>query len=406
MKIECLRSREVLDSRGNLTLEVETHLTDGHWGSFIVPAGASKGEFEAVALHDDNPQKTLKGAVANVEELSLKVTGKEFASQSEIDHWLLEADGTDNKSKLGANVILGISVSYAQAMAVSMGLPLFQYVSNVTGFVSSVPCPFINVINGGAHANNDLAFQEFMLVPLSPPFDQAIMMVREVFLELKSILKQAGHSVAVGDEGGFAPKLASEMAALDLLVEACTRAGYTPGQEIAFALDVAANDFYCGEGQYNLNGAALSSAALVDHYAALAGKYPIISIEDPLAERDLVGWRLVTEKLGGDLQIVGDDLFVTNKAMLQRGIEQKLANAVLIKPNQVGTLTETFETVKLALDNGYHCMVSHRSGDSEDVAIAHIAVGLGVGQFKSGSVCRSERTAKYNELLRISEVVF
>jgi enolase len=402
-------AREILDSRGNPTVEVEVQLESGAWGRAAVPSGASTGKREAVELRDGDAQryggKGVQQAVRNVEEtISPEIDGMEASEQAALDQALLELDGTPNKSALGANAILAVSLAVARAAADDAGLPLYAYLGGVGGRL--LPVPLVNVINGGAHADNGIDFQEFMLVPAgADSFGNAIRMAVEVFHALKEALKEKKLGTGLGDEGGFAPALGSNTAALDFLMQAIDRAGYRPGDDIALALDVAASEFAQDHGRYRLRreGVTLDSEELVSRYEAIVDRYPIVSIEDGLGEDDWAGWAMLTRRLGGRVQLVGDDLFVTNPAVIQQGIQKGLANAVLVKVNQVGTLTETLEAVELAKRAGYGTVISHRSGETEDTFVADLAVAVNAGQIKTGSVARSERTAKYNQLLRIEE---
>ncbi len=405
--IQDVWAREILDSRGNPTVEVEVSLEDGTIARAAVPSGASTGIHEAVELRDGDERylgKGVLGAVRNVNEtIAPEVVGLDALWQDEIDEILLELDGTPNKSKLGANAILGVSLGAAKAAAQYLDIPLFKYLAGAR--TGCMPIPMMNVVNGGAHADNDMAIQEFMLVPNgADTFSEALRRGAEVFHTLKRLLKAAGHSVAVGDEGGFAPRLASDQEAIEFLVRAIEEAGYKPGDDVALALDCAASSFFdANTGKYRLAGER-DAAGVVDLYEQWVSSYPILSIEDGLAEEDWDGWGLLTERLGERLQIVGDDLFVTNVQLLSKGVERCSANAILIKLNQIGTVSETLETMDFATLSGFSCVVSHRSGETEDVSIAHLAVGTGCGQIKTGSLSRSERVAKYNELLRIEEV--
>ncbi|MCD6128620.1 phosphopyruvate hydratase [Candidatus Bipolaricaulota bacterium] len=404
--IQDVWAREILDSRGNPTVEVEVTLEDGTQARAAVPSGASTGTHEALELRDGDKRYLGKGvlrAVRNVNEIiAPEIVGMDPLWQEEIDEVLIELDGTANKSRLGANAILGVSLAVAKAAAEFLGLPLFKYIAGAR--VGKMPIPMMNVLNGGAHADNDLAIQEFMIVPVGAEnFAEAVRYGAETFHTLKALLKRAGHSVAVGDEGGFAPRLPSDEEAIKFLLSAIEEAGYEPGKDVALALDCAATGFFDEEkGVYHLEGEK-SAADLVELYSEWVDKYPIISIEDGLAEEDWDGWKLLTEKLGGKIQLVGDDIFVTNPTRLAEGIRRKVANSILIKLNQIGTVTETLETMEQAFRAGYSCVVSHRSGETEDVSIAHLAVGTGCGQIKTGSLSRSERVAKYNELIRIEE---
>ncbi|MGD9840413.1 MAG: phosphopyruvate hydratase [Candidatus Bipolaricaulis sp.] len=404
--IEDVWAREILDSRGNPTVEVEITLEDGTEARAAVPSGASTGTYEAVELRDGDDRYLGKGvqrAVRNVNEIiGPEIEGLDPLWQEEIDALLLERDGTPNKAELGANAILAVSLACAKAAAASLGIPLWKYLAGARP--GRMPIPLMNVINGGAHADSGLAIQEFMIVPLGAPvFVEALRYGAEVFHTLRKILKGKGHSVAVGDEGGFAPRLATDEEALRILVQAIGDAGYEPGRDVALALDCAATAFYAPErGIYRLGGER-RAADLVELYAQWAKAYPVVSIEDGLAEEDWEGWSLLTDRLGSTIQIVGDDIFVTNPDRLAQGIKRRAANAILIKLNQIGTVTETLRTMDLAHGAGYACIISHRSGETEDTTIADFAVGTGCGQIKTGSVSRSERVAKYNELLRIED---
>jgi enolase 1/2/3 len=407
--ITSVYAREILDSRGFPTVEVEIQLESGAWGRAAVPSGASTGKREAVELRDGDSQryrgKGVQQAVHNVEEtIAPEIDGMEATEQASIDQALLELDGTPNKSALGANAILAVSLAVARAAADDAGLPLYAYLGGVGSRL--LPVPMLNVINGGAHADNGIDFQEFMLVPAgADSFGNALRMGVEVFHALKELLKEKKMSTGVGDEGGFAPALGSNLAALDFLMQAIERAGYRPGDDISLALDVAASEFAEEHGRYRLRAdkAVLDSEELVGRYEQLCDRYPIVSIEDGLGEDDWAGWALLTRRLGHRVQLVGDDLFVTNPAIIQQGIQQGIANAVLVKVNQVGTLTETMEAIELAKRAGYGTVISHRSGETEDTFVADLAVAVNAGQIKTGSVARGERTAKYNQLLRIEE---
>jgi enolase len=403
-----VRAREILDSRGNPTLEVEVATAAGVSARAAVPSGASTGAHEALELRDGDKARYLgKGvlkAVANVNDaIGPAVVGLDAADQGAIDHTMLELDGTPNKSKLGANAILGVSLAACRAAAETIGLPLYRYLGGVRAQL--LPVPLMNLVNGGAHADNNVDVQEFMVVPLgAPTFSEALRAGAEVFHHLKAVLKAKGKSTAVGDEGGFAPDLESNEAALDALVEAIGKAGYKAGSDVAVALDVAASELYDAKsGRYTVSGKALDSAQLVAWYAGLVERYPIVSIEDGMAEDDWAGWKTLTQKLGARVQLVGDDLFVTNPERLQRGLDEKIANSILIKVNQIGTLSETLETVSLAQRSGYTTVISHRSGETEDTFIADLAVATSAGQIKTGSASRSERVAKYNRLLQIAD---
>ncbi len=410
--IEEVVAREVLDSRGNPTVEVEVYLDDGTIGRAIVPSGASTGAFEAVELRDGDESRYLgKGvlqAVSNVNDIIAdEVIGMNPFDQPALDQLLIELDGTPNKGKLGANAILGVSLAVARAAAESLGLPIFQYIGGVNGKV--LPVPMMNILNGGKHADNNVDIQEFMVMPVgASSFREALRMCAEVFHNLRSVLKAKGMNTAVGDEGGFAPNLESNADAIANIVEAIEKAGYVPGKDIKIALDVAATEIYDeNEKTYFLAGEGIkkTAAEMVDYYAELCEKYPIISIEDGLAEEDWEGWKLLTERLGKKVQLVGDDLFVTNTERLKKGIDMGVANAILIKVNQIGTLTETLDAIEMAKEAGYTAVVSHRSGESEDTTIADLVVGLNAGQIKTGAPSRTDRVAKYNQLLRIEELL-
>jgi len=407
--IKQIHAREILDSRGNPTIEVDVLLSNGHLGRAAVPSGASKGEHEALELRDGIQERYsgqgVQQAVRNVNQtIARALRGKRVIPQEDIDHLLLSLDGTDNKRVLGANSLLGVSLACAKAAAEASGVPLYRYLGGVKAKV--LPIPLMNILNGGQHADNNVDLQEFMIVPVgAPTFSEALRWGAEVFHRLKSILKEKRLSTAVGDEGGFAPNLASNEEALKLILAAIEKAGYRPGEEIAIALDPASTSFY-EEGSYLLKGegGSLKSAdAMIALYENWMQDYPILSIEDGLAEDDWEGWKRLTDRLGKRVQLVGDDLFVTNVKRLRRGIERGVANSILIKVNQIGTLTETLETMALAKKHGYTTVISHRSGETEDTTIAHLAVATNAGQIKTGSLCRSERVAKYNELLRIEE---
>ncbi len=403
MRIRAIRAREILDSRGNPTIEVEVELEEGSCGRAAVPSGASTGSKEALELRDGNRRYGGKGVLKAVRAVTEKIApallGRELSSQDELDRLLMELDGTPNKSRLGANAILGVSLAYARAVAAALKQPLFQYFGNQ----ALLPTPLVNVLNGGPHADNNLEIQEFMLVPVGfERFSEALRATVETFYALKKILQSRGLSTAVGDEGGFAPQLQTNEEALRLLVEAISAAGYKPGRDLALALDPAASTFYA-EGRYRIENLALSARELIDLYEEWLNKYPIVSIEDGLAEDDWAGWQELTKRLGGRVQLVGDDIFVTNPMLVREGIREGIANAVLIKPNQIGTLTETLRTLEVARQAGYKTVISHRSGETEDTFIADLAVGTGAGQIKTGSVSRGERTAKYNQLLRLEE---
>lgn len=404
-------AREILDSRGNPTVEVDVELASGVVGRAAVPSGASTGEHEAVELRDGNPDRYLgKGvtrAVQNVNEvIAPAIEEMDAANQAGLDEALISLDGTPNKSNLGANAILGVSLAAAKASAEEMEIPLYKYIGGVNAKV--LPVPMMNILNGGSHADNNVDLQEFMIVPKGAScFREALRMGAEIFHTLKKVLKEKSYSTSVGDEGGFAPNLKSNSEALDLIVEAIGKAGYAAGEDVFIALDPAASTFF-EEGKYHLlaeEKKEYTAEEMVEFYAALAEKYPIISIEDGLAEDDWEGWKKLTERCGKKLQIVGDDLFVTNTERLKKGIEMGVANSILIKVNQIGTLTETLNTIEMAKKAGYTYVISHRSGETEDTTIADIAVGTSSGQIKTGSVCRTDRVAKYNQLLRIEEML-
>jgi len=402
-------AREILDSRGNPTVEVEVQLDSGAWGRAAAPSGASTGKREAVELRDGDSQryrgKGVQRAVKNVEDtIAAEIEGMEATEQAAVDQALLELDGTPNKSALGANAILAVSLAVARAGADEVGLPLYAYLGGVGARL--LPVPMLNVINGGAHADNGLDIQEFMLVPAgAESFGSALRMGVEIFHTLKDLLKEKGLATGVGDEGGFAPALPSNTAALDLFLVAIERAGYRPGEDVFLALDVAASEFAESGGRYRLarEGVVRTSDEMITLYGTLLERYPIVSIEDGLGEDDWGGWGALTRRLGPRVQLVGDDLFVTNPAIIQQGISNGIANAVLVKVNQVGTLTETLQAIELAKRAGYGTVISHRSGETEDTFVADLAVAVNAGQIKTGSVARSERTAKYNQLLRIEE---
>ena len=404
--IEYIESREILDSRGNPTVEVEVILDDGTTARAAVPSGASTGAFEAVELRDGDKNryggKGVLTAVENVVEIiGPEVLGLEASEQRILDQTMIELDGTANKGKLGANAILGVSLAVARAAAESAMLPVYRYLGGPNAHILPVPC--MNVLNGGEHADSNVDIQEFMICPIgASTFAEALQMGAEVYHQLKSVLKARGLNTGLGDEGGFAPNLDSNREALDLLMIAITDAGYKPGKDVALALDVAASTFF-KDGKYNFEGEAKTSAQMIEYYAELVANYPLVSIEDPLDEEDWEGFQAFTAKLGDKVQVVGDDLFVTNPTRLQRGIDTKAANALLVKVNQIGSLTETIDAVELAHRNGFRCMVSHRSGETEDTTIADLVVALGCGQIKSGAPARTERVAKYNQLVRIEE---
>jgi enolase len=407
--IASVRGQEILDSRGNPTVEVEVRTAGGKLGRALVPSGASTGSREALELRDGDPAryggKGVRKAIQNVDGPIANAIAKRpigaLADQKSLDETLISLDGTETKESLGANAILGVSLAAAHAGAAVQGEPLYRFLGG--GGAHLLPAPMMNVLNGGAHADNNVDLQEFMLYPLgAPTFAEALRWGAEVFHKLKSILKKKGLSTAVGDEGGFAPDLKSSREAIELVLEGITQAGYKPGTEIAVALDPAASEFY-EDGVYNLAGEGVkkTAAEMVAFWEDWCGQYPIVSIEDGMAEQDWDGWKLLTERLGSRVQLVGDDLFVTNPAILRQGIERGVANAILIKVNQIGTLTETLEAIRTATAAGYASVISHRSGETEDTTIADLAVATGAGQIKTGSLCRSERIAKFNQLLRI-----
>ena len=410
--IEDVIAREVLDSRGNPTVEVEMMLNDGTVGRAIVPSGASTGVHEAVELRDGDKSRYLgKGTLKAVENVNTiiaeEIIGMNPMDQVGLDMFLIELDGTENKGKLGANAILGVSMAAADASAKALGLPLFKYLGGVNG--KMLPTPMMNILNGGSHADNTVDIQEFMIMPVgAPSFREGLRMGAEVFHSLKSVLKEKGMNTAVGDEGGFAPNLSTNEEAISVIIEAVEKAGYKPGDDIKIALDAAASEFYdADENVYKLTGEGVTrtAAEMVEYYQMLCDKYPIISIEDGLAEDDWDGWKLLTDTLGSKVQLVGDDLFVTNTKRLAEGIEKGIANSILIKVNQICTLTETFDAIEMAKKAGYTAVVSHRSGETEDTTIADIVVGLNAGQIKTGSLSRTDRIAKYNQLLRIEEML-
>ncbi|GAA0992767.1 phosphopyruvate hydratase [Nocardiopsis tropica] len=403
--IEAVQAREILDSRGNPTVEVEVLLDDGTIARAGVPSGASTGQFEAVELRDGGDRYGGKGVTKAVtavnDEIADELLGHAPDEQRIIDRALIDLDGTPDKSRIGANAILGASLAVARAAAQEAGLPLFRYIGGPNAHV--LPVPMMNILNGGAHADSNVDIQEFMVAPIgAPTFSEALRWGTEVYHSLKSVLKAHGLGTGVGDEGGFAPNLDSNRAALDLIVEAIEKAGYTPGTDIALALDVAATELF-NDGVYTFEGKARTSADMAAYYAELVDAYPLVSIEDPLDEEDWEGWKALTTELGDKVQLVGDDLFVTNPERLQRGILADTANSLLVKVNQIGTLTETLDAVAMAQRSGYTAMISHRSGETEDTTIADIAVATNAGQIKTGAPARSERVAKYNQLLRIEE---
>lgn len=406
MAITEIRAREILDSRGRPTVEAEVYLANGGFGLAQVPSGASTGSFEAHELRDEDSSryggKGVLKAVANIEDkIAPALEGMDAFDQIGIDRSMIELDGTPTKSKLGANAILAVSLANSKAVANALGVPLYRYLGGP--LANLLPVPLMNVINGGAHASNNVDFQEFMIVPVgATSFKEALRWGAEIFAALSKVLDQKGLLTGVGDEGGFAPNLESNQAALELLVSAIESAGYKPGEQVALALDVAASEFYQG-GNYTYDGSSHTPVEFIDYLTDLTTKYPIVSIEDGLHEEDWASWQLLTQKIGSKVQLVGDDLFVTNSVRLRQGIEQKSANSILIKLNQIGTLTETLQTIDLATRNGFKSIISHRSGETEDTTIADLAVATRAGQIKTGSLCRSERVAKYNRLLRIED---
>jgi enolase len=410
VKIGKVLAREILDSRGNPTVEVDVTLADGAFGRAAVPSGASTGEHEALELRDKQKRYRGKGVRKAVDHVNRviapKVKGRNAARQAEIDGLMLEMDGTDNKRRLGANAMLGVSLAVAQAAAASAGQPLFRYLGGSRAV--TLPVPMMNILNGGAHADSSVDLQEFMIVPVGAKrFSEGLRMGAEVFHTLREVLAKRGYNTGVGDEGGFAPDLPSNRKAMDLIIQAIEQAGYKPGREIALAIDAASSEFY-EKGTYvfrKSDRTRRSSAKMVDLYDRWIGKYPIVSIEDGLDENDWSGWEKLTARIGGRVQLVGDDLFVTNVERLRRGIEEGVGNSILIKVNQIGTLTETLETIAMAKNAGYSTVISHRSGETEDSTIADLAVAVNAGQIKTGSACRGERTAKYNQLLRIEEAL-
>ena len=404
--IEEIGAREILDSRGNPTVEVEIRLDDGTFARAAVPSGASTGAFEASERRDGDKGRYLGKGVehavdAVIEQINPGLVGFDASEQRLVDAEMKALDGSANKENLGANAMLGVSLAVAHAAAESAGLPLFRYVGGPNAHV--LPVPMMNILNGGSHADTNVDIQEFMVAPIgAPTFREALRWGTEVYHSLKKVLHDRGLATGLGDEGGFAPNLDSNRAALDIIVEAITAAGYVPGKDVALALDVAASEFH-QDGSYQFEGAGKSAGEMIDYYADLVDSYPLVSIEDPLNEEDWDGWKAITERLGDRVQLVGDDLFVTNPERLARGIATGTANALLVKVNQIGTLTETLDAVALAQSNGYRCMMSHRSGETEDVTIADLAVATNCGQIKTGAPARSERVAKYNQLLRIEE---
>ena len=405
MKIKKIKAREILDSRGNPTVEVDVTLENGILGRASVPSGASTGVHEALELRDNDSARYLgKGVLKAVNNVNTiireKIVGMDVENQKEIDYAMISLDGTKGKNNLGANAILGVSLATLKAAALNSGKKLYEYV----GSEKLLPTPMMNILNGGAHADNGLDFQEFMIIPSRDTIKERVRVGAEVFHNLKKVLKSKGYNTNVGDEGGFAPNLKTNKEALDTIIEAIKLAGYVPGKDVNLALDVAASEFY-NDGIYDIKGEnkKLTASELVEYYKNLVSEYPIISIEDGMAEDDYEGWILLTKELGSNIQLVGDDLFVTNKELLEKGIELKMANAILLKVNQIGTVTETLETIDLARKNGYNTVISHRSGETEDTTIADLAVGLSLGQIKTGSMSRTDRICKYNQLMRIEE---
>jgi enolase len=407
-EIAFITAREILDSRGNPTVEVDVGLADGSHGRAAVPSGASTGSFEALEKRDGHKSRYGgKGVLKTIESIENEIfdalVAEDALDQRNIDRILIELDGTENKARLGANALLGVSLAVAKAAAESSGLPLHQYIGGVNAHI--MPMPMMNIVNGGAHADNPIDIQEFMIVPTkAETIGEAVRIGAEVFHSLKSVLKKAGHNTNVGDEGGFAPAFKSSVEALDVIMQAITEAGYTPGKDVHLALDVAANEFF-KDGYYTYEGKKIDTAAMIAAYVDLVKRYPIVSIEDGLAEDDFAGWAELTRALGDQVQLVGDDLFVTNPTRLRRGIDMKAANAILIKLNQIGTLTETLDTIDMAKRAGYNTIISHRSGETEDTTIADLAIAVGSGQIKTGSLSRTDRVAKYNQLLRIDEML-
>ena len=412
LKIENIQSLEILDSRGNPTIQVEVFTENGFIGKASVPSGASTGSFEAVELRDGDKTRYLgKGvekAVENVnKKISKKIIGMNVFDQRRIDEEMVRLDDTPNKSNLGANAILGVSLAVAKAAAEALGIELYRYIGGIYG--NKLPVPMMNILNGGKHSDNNLSIQEFMIMPIGEiTFSERLRRGAEIYHTLKKVLKEKGLNVGVGDEGGFSPNLDSEEQALDIIIEAIKKAGYEPGKEIMLALDLASTEMYDEAKKINKNGYYFwktkefkEKEKMIDYIVSLCEKYPIYSIEDGLAEEDWEAWKVLTKKIGNKVQLVGDDLFVTNPKRLRRGIEENVANSILIKPNQIGTLTETLETIKLAKENGYRTIISHRSGETEDTTIADIAVGVNAGQIKIGAPCRTDRVAKYNRLLYI-----
>ncbi len=414
LKIEDVRALEILDSRGNPTVQVEVLTENGYVGKASVPSGASTGSFEAVELRDGDKTryfgKGVEKAVENVnKKIAKKIIGMNVFDQRKVDEEMIKLDDTPNKSNLGANAVLGVSLAVAKAAAEVLGLELYRYIGGIYG--TELPVPMMNILNGGKHSDNNISIQEFMIMPVGDiTFSERLRRGAEIYHTLKNVLKEKGYSVGVGDEGGFAPNLDNEEQALDVIMEATKKAGYEPGKDIMLALDIASTEMYDEAKKINKNGYYFwktkqfkEKEEMIDYVVSLCEKYPICSVEDGLAEEDWEGWKVLTEKIGNKVQLVGDDLFVTNPQRLRRGIENNVANAILIKPNQIGTLTETLDTIKLAKENGYRTIISHRSGETEDTTIADIAVGVNAGQIKTGAPCRTDRVSKYNRLLNIEQ---
>ena len=407
-KIKDIKAREILDSRGNPTVEVDVILDNGILGRASVPSGASTGEREMLELRDKDNRYNGLGVLKAVDNVNSiikpNLIGFDTDKQQELDYKLLELDGTKNKSKLGANAILGVSMAYLKASALDQNKPLYKYVNEKYGEELSMPYPMMNILNGGAHADNGLDFQEFMIIPQANSIKERIRIGSEVFHSLKKVLKEKGLATSVGDEGGFAPNIMSNSEAFDLIIEGITRAGYKAGVDVFLAIDVAASEFY-KDGKYHFEGKEFTTDEIINYYKDLVSKYPIISIEDPVDENDWEGFSLLTKEIGNEIQLVGDDLFTTNKEYLRRGIDMNAGNANLLKVNQIGTITETLETIDLAKANHYKTIISHRSGETEDTTIADLAVGLNLKQIKTGSMSRTDRICKYNELIRIEEEI-
>ena len=407
-KIKDIKAREILDSRGNPTVEVDVILENGLMARASVPSGASTGSREAVELRDNDSRYNGLGVLSAVNNVNTKIKelliGYDVEEQESIDRAMINLDGTSNKANLGANAILGVSMACLKASALDKNMKLHEYVSKKYNSNMSLPRPMMNILNGGAHADNSLDFQEYMIIPIRDSIKERVRVGSEVFHALKKVLNERGLSTGVGDEGGFAPNLSSNKEGFDLIIEAIKKAGYIPGKDVFLGIDVAASEFYC-DGLYNLKGEgrSLNTDELINYYEELINQYPIISIEDPVDENDWEGFSKITNLLGDKVQLVGDDLFVTNKKCLQMGIDKHAGNAILLKVNQIGTITETIETINLARENNYNTIISHRSGETEDTTIASLAVGLNLGQIKTGSMSRSERICKYNELIRIEE---